>query len=139
MRSMSSSPAVIQPPLTVRLVGSILLGLAVATMAMPLANGVKVILLILAVGGAMMFTFSHPYRRDVRAEVEKRGERYRTSVNQIMPLFPLWLALLILPAFALNSWLIALLVAIIAGGYAWMVYSQIDGTRHIRPMHGERR
>lgn len=132
--SATNAQPVIQPPLAVRVVGSVLLGLAVATMAMPLSNGIKVILLILAVGGAMMFTFSHPYRRDVRAEVEKRGERYRTSVNQIMPLFPLWLALMILPAFALNSWVIALIVAVIAGGYAWMVYPHIDGTKHIRPM-----
>ncbi|WP_295645455.1 hypothetical protein [uncultured Corynebacterium sp.] len=129
-----STQPVIQPPLSVRLAGSVLLGLAVATMAMPLSNGIKVIILILAVGGAMMFTFSHPYRRDVRAEVEKRGERYRTSVNQIMPLFPLWLGLMILPAFALNSWVIALVVAVIAGGYAWMVYPHIDGTKHIRPL-----
>lgn len=134
MKGMNASAPVIQPPLPVRLVGSALLGLAVASMATPLPNGIKVIILILAVGGAMMYTFSHPYRRTVRAEVERRGERYRTSVNQLIPLFPLWLALMILPAFMLNSWIAALVITILAGGYAWMVYPHIDGTQHIRPV-----
>ena len=45
--SATNAQPVIQPPLAVRVVGSVLLGLAVATMAMPLSNGIKVILFIL--------------------------------------------------------------------------------------------
>src|SRR5699024_11926175 len=65
-----------------------------------------------------LVTFSHPYRKKVRAAVESTGRKYKTSVAQIMPLFPLWLALMILPAFQIHSWVATLIVLALAGAYA---------------------
>lgn len=130
---MNASAPVIQPPTTVRAVGSLFFGLAVGIMIAPLAPGFQAIVLIASVGIALLMTFSHPYRKQVRAEVEKRGERYRTSAAQVMPLFPLWLALMILPLMSTRSWVLMVIIWVVASAYAWFVYPQIDGTAHIKP------
>lgn len=121
-------------PEIVRAGASVLLGLGVAAMAMPLPILRQVILLVVAVGAAFIFTFSHPYRKWVRRSVELRGGRYKTSFTQILPLFPLWLLLMILPAFQFNSWLVALIVLAISAGYAWFVFPGLDGTRNLDAM-----
>lgn len=130
---MSSSTPVIQPPVRVRAISSVLFGLAVGIMAGPIAPGIQVVVLVLCVGAALLLTFIHPYRRKVREEVEKRGERYRTSVAQVMPLFPLWIGLMTLPMLSTRSWLLVVIFWAIAGAYTWFVYHHIDGTAHIKP------
>ncbi|WP_462398361.1 hypothetical protein [Corynebacterium falsenii] len=130
---MNASAPVTQPPTTVRAVGSLFFGLAVGIMIAPLAPGFQAIVLIASVGIALLMTFSHPYRKQVRAEVEKRGERYRTSAAQVMPLFPLWLALMVLPLMSTRSWVLMVIIWVVASAYAWFVYPQIDGTAHIKP------
>lgn len=125
---------VIAPPTPVRAAASVLFGLAVGIMVAPLAPGFQVIVLILNVGAALLLTFSHPYRRQMRAEVEKRGERYRTSAAQVAPLFPLWIALMALPLLNTRSWVLMAIMWIIASAYTWFIYPHIDGTAHIKPI-----
>lgn len=117
-------------PTIIRAGGAALFALATAGMAMPLGYGVRAIILVLGVGGALLLTFSHPYRMQVREAVESRGIEYKTQVAQILPLFPLWLLLMVLPLFP-ASWLLAAGVAILAGAYIWAMYPQIDGTKFI--------
>ncbi|PZP01042.1 MAG: hypothetical protein DI609_05155 [Corynebacterium urealyticum] len=114
-----------------RAAASLLLGLGVAAMVMPLATTWQVMVLVIAIGAGFLVTFSHPYRKKVRAAVESTGRKYKTSVTQIMPLFPLWLALMILPAFQIHSWVAALIVLALAGAYAWVSFPSIDGTRYL--------
>lgn len=130
---MSKPTPPVAAPTYVRAITAALLGLGVAAMAAPLANGFKVVILIVAVAGALLMTFNHPYRRQVREAVEARGERYSTSWNQVLPLFPLWLALMSLPIIK-GNWIFALVVWGIAAAYSWVVHPHLDGTRHIRPM-----
>ena len=125
---------VIAPPGAVRAAASALFGLAVGIMAAPLTPGFQVIVLVVTVGAALLLTFSHPYRRQVRAEVEKRGERYRTSAAQVAPLFPLWIALMAIPLLNTRSWTLVIIAWIIAGAYTWFIYPHIDGTAHIKPI-----
>ena len=124
-------------PTGVRVSCAVLLGIAVAAMAMPLGVGIKIIILIAAAGAGLLFTFNHPYRKEVRAAVEARGERYRTSVAQVMPLFPLWLALMVLPVIHFTSvaaqWGLCAAVLVVAASYAYIVFPQLDGTAHIKP------
>lgn len=117
-------------PTVVRAGGTALFSFATAGMAMPLGYGIRAIILVLGVGGALLLTFSHPYRTQVRAAVESRGVAYKTQVAQLLPLFPLWLLLMVLPIFP-ASWLLAAGVAVVAGAYIWVVYPQIDGTKFI--------
>ncbi|HJD90360.1 MAG TPA: hypothetical protein K8V33_05650 [Corynebacterium urealyticum] len=121
----------VRAPEGVRAVASLLLGLGVAAMVMPLATTWQVMVLVIAIGAGFLVTFSHPYRKKVRAAVESTGRKYKTSVAQIMPLFPLWLALMILPAFQIHSWVATLIVLALAGAYAWVSFPSIDGTRYL--------
>ena len=127
----SEATILVRAPEGVRAAASLLLGLGVAAMVMPLATTWQVMVLIIAIGAGFLVTFSHPYRKKVRAAVESTGRKYKTSVAQIMPLFPLWLALMILPAFQIHSWIAALIVLALAGAYAWISFPSIDGTRYI--------
>lgn len=127
----SEATILVRAPEGVRAAASLLLGLGVAAMAMPLATTWQVLVLVIAIGAGFLVTFSHPYRKKVRAAVESTGRKYKTSVAQIMPLFPLWLALMILPAFQIHSWIAALIVLALAGAYAWVSFPSIDGTRYL--------
>lgn len=127
----SEATILVRAPEGVRAAASLLLGLGVAAMVMPLATTWQVMVLIIAIGAGFLVTFSHPYRKKVRTAVESTGRKYKTSVAQIMPLFPLWLALMILPAFQIHSWIAALIVLALAGAYAWVSFPSIDGTRYL--------
>lgn len=87
--------------------------------------------MVVFLGAGLAWLFSHPYRRDVRAAVEANGQRYTTRVKQIVPLFPVWLALMLLPPFQIDNWAIAVLVWIVAGAYIWQVTPRLDGTREL--------
>lgn len=130
-----TAPTHITAPLSARATTSVFLGIAVGIMGAPLANGVKMIVLILAVAIGLLATFSHPYRRLVRSAVESTGARYSTSAAQVMPLFPLWIALMSLPMVA-GSWPLALGALIIAATYTWFIHPHIDGTAHLKKMRG---
>ncbi|KAB3522910.1 hypothetical protein GC425_03905 [Corynebacterium sp. zg254] len=123
-------------PQPVRVGSAALLGLAVAATAAPVGVGFKMIALTLTAAAALLLIFNHPYRRDVRAAVEARGATYRTSANQVMPLLPLWLALMALPTVHFNSttaaWVTAGVVYLLAAGYSYLVIPHIDGTAHLR-------
>lgn len=82
---MTAASRTITAPTPVRATTSLLLGLAVAIMAMPIATGIKLIGLLLSVAIALLVTFNHPYRREVRKAVEARNEKYTTSFTQILP------------------------------------------------------
>lgn len=127
----SEATILVRAPEGVRAAASLLLGLGVAAMVMPLATTWQVMVLVVAIGAGFLVTFSHPYRKKVRAAVESTGRKYKTSVAQIMPLFPLWLALMILPAFQIHSWIAALIALALAGAYAWVSFPSIDGTRYL--------
>lgn len=127
---MSRPVPIVTAPKPVRAIAALFLGLAVGIMGMPIGNGFKVIGLVLSVAIALLVTFNHPYRKDVRDAVESAGGQYKTSLSQVMPLFPLWLALMVIPM-APSSWPLAICAWLIAAAYAWAVHPQLDGTAHL--------
>lgn len=92
------------------------------------------VLMLVFLAAGLLWLFSHPYRRDVRAAVEARGDRYTTRVKQVVPLFPIWLALMLVPAFEFGNWAIAVIAWAVAGVYAWQVVPRIDGTRELEDL-----
>ena len=126
--STPSSPVTIPP--IVRVGGAILLGAAVAITAAPLIPAVQAGGMILLAGAAFLLLFSHPYRRDVRAEYEARGLDYKISVQRMIPLFPDWLALMILPVTG-GRFLIVIAAFIIATAYNYLVIPRIAGLSEI--------
>ena len=65
----SEATILVRAPEGVRAAASLLLGLGVAAMVMPLATTWQVMVLIIAIGAGFLVTFSHPYRKKVRAAV----------------------------------------------------------------------
>lgn len=127
---MSRPTPVVTAPTYVRAIAAVFLGLAVGIMGAPVANGFKVIILVVSVAIALLVTFNHPYRRDVRKAVEATGAKYSTSWSQILPLFPLWIALMSLPMFP-NDWPLAAFAFVLATMYSWALHPQLDGTAHL--------
>ncbi|MGO1949948.1 MAG: hypothetical protein ACTH1D_09950 [Mycobacteriaceae bacterium] len=131
---MASSDSINMTPETPRQVragSAVLIGAGVGALATPLPVGFRVIMLVVFVGAGLLWIFSHPYRRDVRAAVEARGDRYTTRIKQVIPLFPIWLALMLVPAFQFDHWAIAVIAWAVAGVYTWQVVPRMDGTREL--------
>jgi hypothetical protein len=110
---------------------AVLIGAGVGALATPLPTGVRVVLMLVFLAAGLLSLFSHPYRRDVRDAVEARGDRYTTRIKQVVPLFPVWLALMLVPAFEFDNWAVAVIVWAVAGVYAWQVIPRLDGTREL--------
>lgn len=121
-------------PRPLRAGAAVLIGAGVGALATPLSTGFRVVLMLVSLAAGLLWLFSHPYRRDVRAAVEARGDRYTTRIKQVVPLFPIWLALMLVPAFEFGNWAIAVIAWAVAGVYAWQVVPRIDGTRELEDL-----
>lgn len=127
--NMRSHVTPIPTPPAVRFGASALIGIGVAVLSTDLNRGSQIATMVIAIGAACLLTFSHPYRRKLRAYLEKRNADYRPKFGQILPLFLVWLALMLVPAFApLPIWGTLL---IWLGTFAWMlwVFPHVDGSR----------
>lgn len=113
---------------------AVLMGAGVGALATPLPTGIRVILMLVLLAAGLLCLFSHPYRHDVRAAVEARGDRYTTRIKQVVPLFPIWLALMLVPGFEFDNWAIAVITWVVAGVYTWQVVPRIDGTRELEDL-----
>ncbi|MEJ4113418.1 hypothetical protein ACGE24_05195 [Corynebacterium kroppenstedtii] len=121
-------PTTVSTPTLVRIPASLLLGGAVGVMGFAIAPMLKVVLLIILAGAALLFISIHPYRRDVSTAYTQRYGEYRTSVNRLIPLFPDWLALMALPAIPLQGALLGISAFAVASIYNYIVFPWIDGT-----------
>ena len=127
--SSAVSHSVIIPPV-VHIGTAILLGGAVAITATPLIPAIQAGGMIILAAAAFLLLFSHPYRRNIRAAYEQRGLEYKISVQRVLPLFPDWLALMILPVTG-GRFLIVVAAFIIATVYNYLVIPHIAGLREI--------
>ncbi|RSZ64219.1 hypothetical protein EAH68_04250 [Corynebacterium hylobatis] len=116
------------PPL-VRAGTSLLIGLGVAVLSTGLARGVQVGIMVVAIAAGLLLMFSHPYRREIRAFLERENVAIRPRPGQVLPLFFVWLALMIVPVLApLPVWGTGLVWLAVFGWMLW-VFPHIDGTR----------
>lgn len=116
------------PPL-VRVGTSLLIGLGVAVLSTGLARGMQVGIMIVAIAAGLLLMFGHPYRREIKAFLERQNAVIRPRLGQVVPLFFVWLALMIVPVLApLPLWATGLVWLVV---FAWMfwVFPHIDGTR----------
>jgi hypothetical protein len=120
-----------ETPRQVRHTAAVTIGAAVGVTAAPLPPLVQVIALVVLLGAGTLVIFSHPYRRKVAAAVEARGDVYSTRVKQIVPLFPLWLALMVLIGVRPANWVIAVIVWGVAAAFTWQMVPRIDGTKEL--------
>ncbi|MCS5478551.1 hypothetical protein NYP18_02665 [Corynebacterium sp. YIM 101645] len=116
------------PPL-VRAGTSLLIGLGVAVLSTGLARGVQVGIMVVAIAAGLLLMFSHPYRREIKAFLERENAAIRPRPGQVLPLFFVWLALMIVPVLApLPVWGTGLVWLAVFGWMFW-VFPHIDGTR----------
>lgn len=95
--SATALPTPIPTPPTVRFISSALIAVAVAVLTTSLAREVQVITLLISAGAAFLVLFSHPYRKEIRTFLEKRNLHYTPKFSQVVPLFFVWLALMLAP------------------------------------------
>lgn len=116
------------PPL-VRLLSSVLIGVGVAVLTTDLAREVQVVVMALSLGAGILLIFSHPYRKQIRDFLEERNLHYTPKFTQVLPLFLVWITLMIAPAFAPAPLWGTL--AFGAGVFLWMywIFPHVDGTR----------
>ena len=130
-RKITPAPAPVpDTPVGLRAGTALLLGLGVGALATPLDRTVQAALLVGFLGAGLLWLFSHPYRADVRKAVESRGHRYSVRFSQLVPLLPLWLALMLVPGLELDNWLTGAGVTVVAAAYSWLVVPVVDGTRN---------
>lgn len=116
------------PPL-VRVGTPLLIGLGVAVLSTGLARGIQVGVMILAIAAGLLLMFSHPYRREIKEFLTKKNVAIRPQLGQVLPLFFVWLALMVVPIFApLPVWGTALVWLAVFGWMFW-VFPHVDGTR----------
>jgi fatty acid desaturase len=116
------------PPL-VRTGTSLLIGLGVAVPSTGLARGVQVGVMVLAIAVGLLLMFGHPYRREIKQFLEEKNAVVRPRLGQVLPLFFVWLALMVVPVFApLPAWGTALVWLAVSAWMFW-VFPHIDGTR----------
>lgn len=123
-------PTPIPTPGWVRLLGSALFATAVAILASQVEIPIAAITALLAVVAALAVTLCHPYRRELRDFAERHNVTMLPSVGQILPLFLLWLGVMLAPLFALPQWGTALvwLGVFIA---CFLLYPHVDGSRKL--------
>lgn len=121
----------IPTPLVVRLVSSFLFGVAVAVLTTSLARGVQVTIMVACLAVGIMIIFAHPYRREIRTFLEARNLVYMPKVGQIVPLFLVWLALMLAPVLAPAVVWVTVVVFLVIFGWMWLVFPHIDGTRSL--------
>lgn len=127
--NMRSHITPIPTPPAVRFGASALIGIGVAVLSTDLSRGIQITVMIAAIGAAFLLTFSHPYRREIRAFLERRNIDYKPRLTQVLPLFLVWLALMIVPALGVMPiWGTALVWLLIFGWMYW-VFPHVDGSR----------
>lgn len=127
--NMRSHITPIPTPPVVRLGTSLLLGVGVAVLSTELARGVQVAVMVVAIGAGLLLMFSHPYRREMKEFLERRNLAYRPRIAQVIPLFIVWLALMIVPVFAPLPLWGTLLVGLGIFGWMYWVFPHVDGSR----------
>ncbi|QDZ42078.1 hypothetical protein [Corynebacterium sp. sy039] len=116
-------------PPSVRLSTSVLFGLGVASLTTALPRGIQVAIMLASIGIGILLIFSHPYRAHIRAFLEQRNLYYRPKFSQIVPLFLVWLMLMLAPLLAPAPWWATLGSGLIVFGWMWLIFPHVDGTR----------
>lgn len=115
-------------PLLVRYGGSILVATALAALVSDLSLPVAAPVALVCTIAAVVLTLCHSYRRRLREFADTHNVTMMPSVQQLLPLMLLWLAIMLAPLFTLPLWGTVL---VWVAGFATTVlfYPHVDGTR----------
>lgn len=116
------------PPI-VRISASVLVGAAVAVLTTDLAPGIKFGVMAAALAIALLITFGHPYRGQMRLYRVQRKVSIVPTLGQVIPLFVTWLALMLAPLLTAAPLWASILVWIVLAGWMFLTFPHVDGTR----------
>lgn len=120
----------IPTPVVVRSVASILVGAAIAVLSTDLNIGVRMAVMIIAIGAAFLLTFSHPYRKEMLAYTQrKKADPPKLHSQQLLTLFPAWLALMTVPLFAPVPVVVSVVIWVLSAAYMFWIFPHFDGSR----------
>jgi cytochrome bd-type quinol oxidase subunit 2 len=119
----------IPTPDIVRFGSSFLIAAGAAVLTTGLPRGIQVIAMVICVAAGILLIFSHPYRREIKAFLDERNLYYRPKFGQIVPMFLVWLALMLAPVLAPAAIWVTVLVFLGIFGWMLLVFPHVDGTR----------
>ncbi len=127
--TMRSHITPIPTPGLVRVGTSLLLGAGVAVLSTDLSRGIQVAVMVVSIAAGLLLMFGHPYRREMKEYTEKHNVEYRPRLGQVIPLFMVWLALMLVPVLAPLPLWGTLLVWLAVFGWMFWVFPHVDGSR----------
>ncbi|WPF66565.1 MULTISPECIES: hypothetical protein [unclassified Corynebacterium] len=127
--TMRSHLTPIPTPPVVRLSSSFLGGAAVAMLSTDLSRPHQVILAFLFLLIALVLPFVHPYRHRIREYRREHQVPFQPQVWQFLPLFFLWIAIMLAPLLAPAPLWTSVLLLLAAAGWLHLTFPHIDGTR----------
>lgn len=116
------------PPL-VRVGASLLAALAVAILTTQVTPGWQLLIAVVSVAGAVILTLAHPYRRRLAEYARKRHVSRIPRVGQVIPLFILWLVLMLAPLLAPAPLWLTVLFGLGVFGWTMLTFPHFDGSR----------
>lgn len=127
--SMRSHVTPIPTPGPVRAGASLLAAVAAAVLTTELPRLWQVLVATVAVVAALALTLTHPYRRRMAEYAERRRVSRVPRVGQVVPLFVVWLAIMLAPLLAPAPWWGTALVFGTVFGWVMLTFPHVDGTR----------
>lgn len=128
---MKSHITPIPTPPIVRLSASVLVGAAVAVLTTDLAPGVKAAATAIGLAAALLITFAHPYRAQMKMYRLQHNISQVPTIGQVMPLFFTWLALMLAPVISGAPLWATILVFIAVTGWLYLTFPHVDGSRRL--------
>ncbi|MFC5939647.1 hypothetical protein ACFPVT_09665 [Corynebacterium choanae] len=129
LTTMRSHVTPIPTPVIVRLVTSALFASTWPILTSDLSNTSRALITMGLVAAGTLMVYGHPYRKAIRAYIEQHNNSYKPNPATLLPLFPLWLALMVAPAITPLAWGWMLVGWILIFWWLWTVFPHIDGTR----------
>ncbi len=116
-------------PPVVQVGASALTALAVAILTTELTRGWQLLIAVVSLAGAIVLTLAHPYRRRLREYATQRNVSRVPRLGQVIPLFILWLVLMLAPLLAPASLWITVLLGLAVFGWTMLTFPHFDGSR----------
>lgn len=116
------------PPI-VRVGASALTALAVAILTTGLTPGWRLLISVVSLIGALVLTLAHPYRRRLAEYAKKKNVSRVPRIGQVMPLFIVWLVLMLAPLLAPAAWWVTVLLGLAVFGWMMLSFPHFDGSR----------
>lgn len=121
-------PSEVTTPQNTRITVSVLIGVGVGAMGLPIHPGVRVALLAIFVFAGCLIAARAPYKTVWKEVMLDAYGHQKTPFGQVATLFPAWMIMMILPVIPAYGALTALGGFLLTTIYMYLVFKWFDGT-----------